>query len=329
MSGAVTTPTGQPSGSSWSLKALTVTLTLGQGSFGQSGKNTVKLAGLRCIATISKGGFPSADTANVRIYGLPPSIMNQVSTLGSNPTGVRQNNNLTIEAGDQTATTVVYYGAIQNAYQDYEEAPETSFVIDGLGGLVYSLKPVPPISFRGPVNVATVMSGIANSMGIPFENNGVQVMLGSVYLCGTNREQAYALARAAGIQIQIDTSAGNGVLAIWPSNKSRNGTIPLISDASGLVGYPKFRDRFMQFRCLFDASRNIRIGGQIKMQSTVGASAAALKAANPTMNIGGPNGVWLVNGPVVHTLSSQVPGGPWFTDVTCQNINNPQTAPSS
>lgn len=315
------------SGTSWSLKAITVTLTLGQGTFGQTGHNTVKLAGLRCIATINKGGFPSADSANVRVYGVPPSVMNQVSTLGSNPTGVRQNNNVTIEAGDQNATSVVYYGAIQNAYQDYDESPETALVIDGLGGLLYSLKPVPPISFNGPSDVAQIMSGIANSMGIPFENNGVQITLANVYLCGTNKDQAYQLARAAGIQIQLDTSAGAGLLAIWPANKSRTGTVPLINAASGLVGYPRFRDRMMSFRCLFDAGRNIRIGGQIRMQSAVGASGEVLQANNPGLNIGGPNGTWLVNGPVVHTLASQVPGGPWFTDVTVQNVNNPQTGP--
>lgn len=331
MSGAVTTPTGQPSGSSWSLKALTITLTLGQGTFGETGHNTVKLAGLRCIATVTKGGAPFSDSANVRVYGVPPSIMNQVSTLGSNPTGVRQNNNLTIEAGDQTGVmSIVYAGAIQNCYQDYDESPETALVIDGLGPLLYSLKPQPPLSYNGASDVATIMSTIANRAGVPFENNGVQITLANVYLWGTDYQQAEQLKNAAGIQMQFDSASSgpqNGILAIWPSNKSRTGTVPLINAASGLVGYPKFRDRMMSFRCLFDAGRNIRIGGQIKMQSAVGASGEVLQANNPGLNIGGPNGTWLVNGPIVHTLASQIPGGPWFTDATVQNVNNPQTGP--
>ncbi|MDR3533948.1 MAG: hypothetical protein P4L90_25710 [Rhodopila sp.] len=310
-------------GSSYVERKIDITITLGQGTFGQSGMNTVKLSGLRSVVNILKGGFPSMDRATVRVYGVPPSVMNSISTLGIPLPMVRHNNTVTVEAGDDTnGMSVVYAGYITNAWQDFSEVPETSLNITGWGGQDQALFPAPAISYPGTADVATILSGLATRMGWSFENGGVQVKLSNPYFAGTALEQAHNVARAANIEMYCDTSSSPITLAIWPKNSTRGGKAPLISAQSGLVGYPMFRDQGMAFRCLFNPS--IRLGGQIQMQSSIGA-APQQTTGTPTQQTGGPNGSWYVIGPLVFDLSAQIPNGPWFCDVTCARTLVPQS----
>ena len=101
---------------SYVARAIDLTITLGTGTFGATGQNTVKLSGLRIVANIVKGGFPSMDRAELQVYGVPLAIMQSVSTLGINPAQVRDHNDLLIEAGDAiNGMSVVYNGHIQDA----------------------------------------------------------------------------------------------------------------------------------------------------------------------------------------------------------------------
>lgn len=97
----------------------------------------------------------------------------------------------------------------------------------------------------------------------------------------------------------VDSGTNPPTLAIWPRNQTRAGTTPLISPATGLVGYPKFRDQGMSFRCLFNPA--LKLGGSIKMQSSI----------QPA------SGLWYIVGPLVYNLSAQMPQGPWFCDAHC------------
>lgn len=321
MSGATGT---QPSGSSWTQKALTVTITLGTGAFGNSGQNTVKLSGLRVVASILKGAAPSMDSATVRIYGTPPSILNQITTLGVPLTMARQNNTFLVEAGDNiNGMSVVYSGQIYQAYASFDEAPDTSLVLVGWTGQYDAIAPVKPISYAGSTDVATIMASIANQAGWSFENSGVQVQISNPYFPGTALQQAHDVARAAGCQVYLDSGTSPPTLAIWKNYGTRGGMVPLINAASGLIGYPKFASNGLSFRCLFN--RNIKIGGQIQMDSTAGgnpqpispAQAAAAQLPPNATTTGGANGIWCVCAPLVYDLSAQVPDGPFFLDVNC------------
>lgn len=304
---------------SFQQRALTAIVHLGKGTFGQTGFNTVTLAGLRAEASIRKGGWPSMDAAEMRLYGVQPSVMNAVSTLGVPLPLVRHNNTLTIQAGDPTnGMTTIFSGYIQNAWQNFDAMPETMLQLVAYGGADAAVIPSNPTSYPGGADVATIMSGLAEQMGLAFENNGVQVQLSSPYFAGTALQQAQKCAKAAGIEMYIDTATAPGTLAIWPKNGTRGGAVPLISAASGMIGYPRFRDFGMDFSTVFNPS--IRVGGTIRMQSTIGTAVTYSDPANPTPDTivaGGPNGLWYVNGPVVHDLSSQIPDGPWQSVVTC------------
>ena len=261
--------------------------------------NTVEVSGLRISAAVVKQGPPGAGTAEIRIYGLTQDLMNQLSTLGK-PLPMARLNTVILKAGDATnGLSAVYQGNLNNAWQNLDNLPEPFFEVIAAVGTFDALKPVPPLSFPGQADTATVMAGIATTMGRAFENNGVQVPLAKgVYLPGTALEQAQSLARMANIELFDDGMT----LAIWPKSGSRGGTIPLISPQSGLVGYPRYTDQGMQFSCIFNPS--ILFGGQIQMQSSI----------TPA------NGTWYVNG-LTYDLACYTPGGPWFCVVSLRSAS--------
>jgi len=287
----------------------------------------VKLSGLRVIVSVLKAGFPSMDSARCRIWGVPPSIQNQVSTLGVIFPNTRQNNAMVIEAGDDKGgMSVVYAGNLNNVWRDMEDMPETSLNLEGLAGKYAALFPTTAASYPGSADVSVIMADIAAKNDWAFENNGVHVILNNAYFPGSGLEQAHAAARAAGIQMYLDSSTSPNLLTIWPEYGSRTGTIPLISPASGLIGYPKWRDLGMQFKTLYNPA--IRMNGLIKMESSLGREGMpdTGQGKGTAEAPGGPNGEWVVTFPLVIDLSAELPNGPWFSEVTCTRVNGPGAA---
>jgi hypothetical protein len=273
-------------------KAITVTIALGKGSFGASGFNTVTVAGLRVSCTIEKYGAPGFNMAHIRIYGLPLSIMQQVSSLWV-PLPVARINAVTITAGDSSGMPVAFSGDIFTAWTNLANQPDATLDIVARAGLASSMKPVPPSSFTGPTDVAVIMSGLAAQMGLSFENSGVQgIVLASQYLPGTALQQAQNAAQAANINLTIDDTT----LAIWPRTGTRNGSIPLISPETGLINYPAFNGSGISLSTLYNPA--IRFGGQVKVQSSI-------QAACGTWN------VWKLT----HVLEAQVFGGKWESQI--------------
>ena len=306
-------------------RKIDVTLTLGKGTFGQSGFNTVKLRNRRVFASISKAGLPSFESANVRIFGVPPAIMNSVTTLGIPWYQGRINNTMTIEAGDDiNGMSVVYQGMIANAWQNLDGSPDTFLNITGLGAAIAAMVPVAPVSYPVGADVATIMAGLATQNGMAFENNGVRVTLPSTYAAGTAIDQINAIAEAAGINHTIEGGKdGKGpiqTLVIWPKDGVRGGAIPLIDADHGLVGYPKYNDNGMGFRCLFNPNITLRMGAQLQFKSQIGGAPVNGVASDAELQQAGPNGLWNIMGPLVYDLAAEEPGGPWFCDVLCARI---------
>jgi hypothetical protein len=287
-------------------RVLSFTFTLGKGSFGATGQNTVTVNNLRAHVTILKNGAPSMSHAEMRIYGLPPTIMNALTTLGA-PRPMERLNTISISAGDVVnGMSVVYQGIIQDAWQNFDSQPDTFLEIISFVGTYINLLPIAPTSFPGSADVATIMAGLAAQAppvtqegkpaqaGRNFENNGVQVQLAYPYLAGTVLAQAHELARQANIEFFDD-----GVtFAIWPKSGTRGGAIPLISPTSGMIGYPRYTSQGVAVRMVFNP--NILFGGQIQLQTSLMAA----------------QGNWYVN-KVSYDLAAQIVNGPWFTDIEC------------
>jgi len=272
-------------------KALRFVITLGTGKFGSSDNDTITLQGFRATADIDKAGGMMMGTLRAKIYGVKQSDMNSVTTLQWKA-GLLIPNTVEVYAIDGTVETLVFAGNIVNAWADYQSMPDVYLHIQAQAAFFNALKAIPPRSFEGGVDVASVMAQIARDLGYTFENNGVMTQLVDVYLPNTGMEQAKDLARAAGCDLYLDDM----ILAITPPNVPRKLIIPLISSASGLVGYPTFDGVGVNFQTLFNPA--ITFGGSIKLETDVQQAA----------------GEWVVTS-VAHRLESEKPGGAWFSNV--------------
>jgi hypothetical protein len=273
-------------------KDLKFVITLGTGKFGSSDNNQITLQGFRAIAEIDKAGGVQMGTLRAKIYGVSQSNMNSITTLMWRPNTYIPNT-IQVYAIDGLAETLVFSGNIVNAWGDYQGMPDVYLHVQASTAFLNALKSVPPRSFNGVIDVATIMGQIASSMGYAFENNGVNVKMSNVYLANTGLEQAKELAQAAGIGLYIDDT----ILAITPTPYLPRGSIiPVISKFSGMVGYPTFDSIGVNFITLFN--RAITFGGSIKIESDIKQAA----------------GQWVVTS-VSHRLESNKPGGAWFSNI--------------
>lgn len=269
---------------------------LGQGSFGDGGFDTVEVTGLRVSATISKTGGVSLSSLNLRAYGLDLSTMNQLSTLGK-PLIYGRKNIVSVTAGDDvTGMALIFSGIMQEAWVDAQGAPDVAFLVTAYTGQLDSLRPLPPSSFPGSADAATIVSGLATQMGYGFENSGVTVQLANPYFPGTGRQQLETVARAGDFNFFVDDVTN--VVAIWPRDGARDGAAILVSPDTGLVGYPAHTQDGINVTTVFNP--NIVYGRALKVESALIPS----------------SGIWKPYA-VTHDLESETPGGKWFTQAAC------------
>lgn len=272
-------------------RAITVKLTLGSGDFGEGKGDTVTAEGLRVSAHITKAGQPSADMADIRVWGLTQDVMNQATDLGK-PLSRARNNVVTVSAGDATSgVSLVYSGTIKTAYGDFSDPPNAALVISSISNMVDQAKPVPPLSFPGGADATVVANQIAGSMGKSLTNWGVSgIQLNSPYFAGTAIQQMNKLAEATGIQW---TTSDGAPLEIWPSGSARGDQIPLISPDTGLVNYPEYCDLGVALTTLY--MPGLAFGGNFMLDTS----------------ITNAKGKWQCIG-LELILESEMPGGQWF-----------------
>lgn len=272
-------------------KKIRIKITLGTGKFGSSDNDTLVLEDFRTVVDIEKAGEPSLATLKAKIFGVGKEAMNSATTLQWRP-GTLIPNTIEVTAIDGTAETLVFAGNIINAWGDYQSIPDVFLYVQAQAGMVNQLQPVPPRSFKGQVDVASVLQQICKSMGYVFENNGVNVQLSDVYLANTDMEQAKNLARMAGIDYYLDDT----VFAITPKNTPRRGLVPIISAQSGMIGYPTYDGIGVNFATLFNPG--VRFGGLVKVETDVTQAA----------------GEWVVSS-ISHRLEAEKPDGAWFSQI--------------
>lgn len=274
-------------------RRLDLTITLGAGEFGETVGSTVTLTGLRMSAEIVNVIGNYQGSMHLRAYGLSQSIMNQITTIGPVATAMHGKNKVSLRAGnDVDGMSFVYEGAILTAWGDYNAAPEVAFNVMAQAGAIGAVKPVQPLSSQGveSVEVAQMMATLAKEMGLTFENSGVTARMAYPYFDRSALAQVQAIASAADIEYVIDL----GTLAIWPRGGVRAGVVPLISPATGLVGYPSFSSQGISITTLYDP--RIRVGKLVQVESSLQMACKEWKALK-----------------VSHSLSSETHDGPWFT----------------
>lgn len=274
-------------------RKIDLTFKLGTGSFGEDGADEVTISGLRVQASISQSGARMGE-AQLRIYGLTPSLMNQLSALNQAFTVIR-NNTITIKAGDDTnGMSMVFQGLISMAQIDMSEAPASALNVLAYTSMLYAIKTAPASSYKGTVRVADILRDMANKMGIAFEDTwGIDTTLNSPHFDKTLYIQARTAVEHAGIE--WNACEGN-TLAIWPKGKSRKKDAETISSKTGMVGYPGYDNQYGGITVTTEFNPRLVIGGPVKVESEL------LVA----------NGNWYAYD-INHDLESETPGGQWFT----------------
>lgn len=251
-------------------------------AFAESGSDVVSLIGHRTRVRISNAGAPAGSMADIAIYGLTPSLMNQLATLGVVVDSIAKNT-IIVSAGKSSSTDasasaavtasasglpVVFGGTIYFAYGDYNNIPDVPFRITAQTGLFNAVQSATPSSFTGATSIVQLMQNFAGALGVPLENNGVSGTIANPYYPGTLLEQLYQAAEHANIHAQLVDGATK--LAIWPIGGSRTSlsSIPLISPQTGMIGYPTFAPNgWMVVKMLFNP--DVYFGGNIEVQSSL------------------------------------------------------------
>lgn len=290
-----------------SVKLATNSQTNQPTTFDESGTDTVKLSGARTLVRIQNSGAPAGGSAQVDIFGMTPSLMNQLATLGL-VFNLVPRNTLTILAGDdEMGMTPVFSGTIVAGYGDYNSAPDVPFHFECNAGVADSTANAPPSSFPQATSVADIMSGFARQMGLSFENNNINITLPPSYFSGNVLTQMRACADHANINAEVIGTT----LAIWAKGGTRSGgPIPLVSPDTGMIGYPAYTQQGIIVKTLFNPQ--ISFGGLIKVQSS-------LKPVNDV----GQWGVYKLD----LALDAMAPRGQWMMTCYCYNPKYPKPIP--
>ena len=259
------------------------------------GGGSVARNGRRISARITKAGGASLGQAEIRIYNLPLSVMNQLSTLGTPLIYQVGRNTVVVEAGDDIdGMAVIFQGTINTAFATFDESGNATFSITAQVGELNAAASTDATSFNGTAAVATIMASLAQRGSYNFVNNGVTVSLAYPYFSGSILDQIKTCAAAGGVQWFIDDTTNT--LHIWPTGGNRDGLIPEVSAATGMVGYPSYTSNGISVRTLYNPS--IGFGAKISLKSIL----------TPAEKI------WVVYY-LDYDLECQEPGGPWFTNL--------------
>jgi hypothetical protein len=282
-------------------KLINVQFNLANGSFGSGKNNTATIRGARVSCHIVNTGGASNSNMELAIYGLPLTVMNQLSTVGTQAYKMYKNS-VTVEAGDASGMTLVFGGDIYSAFVDAQSMPNVCFRVMAAPGSFQAIKPATPLSIRGSADVAGMMKTLAGQMGFGFENAGVDLKLANPYYAGTAWKQAIAIAKHAGIDMIVDRN----IMAIVPPAKTRSGEAVLISPQTGMMGYPAFNQANVLVRAYYSPS--VKYLGAIEVKSDL----------TPA------NGKWKVNR-LEYQLESMVPNGRW--EMMMEAVQIGQTTP--
>lgn len=291
-------------------RQIRVVIQLGIGDYGSAGYTTYTFDGLRVSASIKKMGMPSANEADIRIWGLSLDFMNAVTTLGQQALVMLRNNKVTLYAGDAVSgLPMLFTGTIQEAWADFSGMPDVYLSIHSITGGLDRLIPSPPSSYPEAADVTVVIADLAARMGLAFRNGGVSgVTIARPYWPGTLMQQAETVAEHAGIAFLAD----NDTIWIWPLGGTRDGAgaqVPVIAAGSNMIGYPSYTAQGIGLRALYNPA--ISMGGVVQVISSVTNA----------------NGFWVVY-KLVHTLESERPDGQWSSELEGSQYGGPAPIPT-
>lgn len=285
-------------------KDLKFVFTLPAGvSFAGTNSNTLTLKGFRATADVinsgSCAGHYSMASGNVRIYGMRLADMNTLTSSVWYAGGITRNN-IQIFAVDGTTETRVFYGDIYTAVPDFSAAPDVCLNIATQASYYDSVAFAESYSYSGSIAAKTVMQYMAKQMGWTTEFYSVDTVFSNPHYAGPIMRQLQDAARDAQCTMMVE---GNTfiILGRGGTRTKTSQNIPLISKDTGLIGYPQITLTGVNIKCLFNPA--IYAWSKIKLQAT---------------SLESLNGIWYPHR-IDHHLSSNYPGGPWFSNISLTN----------
>ena len=247
---------------SFTIKQIEVRITLAAGSFG--GKGTEKIInGLPVSISVSKTGGDEKPTCDITIGGMAYSDMEMLTTLAFRPLQTRKNLVAVFAGDEQSGLSQVFAGEITTASADFNASPDVKFKIEAMSGYYPALVPAGPQTVSGEVAVSDFVSQQAQAMGYEFRNEGVTTKIKDTIINGTPMQKARSAARQAGANLLID----DNTLILLPPGKECKGTTVLLSDKSGLMGYPSFSSEGITLDAIYNPA--FQLNGLIEVKSIV------------------------------------------------------------
>lgn len=279
-------------------RVLQATINLGEGQFGDDKGPDVTLSGLRMMASIVGTNGESQGELQLRIFGLPLAMMNQL-TLTTIQTQQLRRNTILLAAGDEGGQlSVVYSGTIDACFAEFQSAPDVVFSIYARSMAYQSVKPVNARSYPGSTSTFEILIDMALEAGLLFENKGDDVVLANPYFPGTVWDQIKACCRAARLNYTVD----RGVLSVWPRGDSRaSDETSTLSAANGMVGYPTVSPGGISVLTRFNPA--LKVGTKVNVVSDITIA----------------QGEWNTY-KLSHSLESERPGGAWFSQIECARL---------
>jgi len=264
-------------------KVIRISINMGDGT-------QKTFSGLACDVSITKNGLPDLNTARGRVFGMSLENMAQLTVLAFKPLSYLHNK-LVIEAGTENALHVIFRGELRSASADFNSAPDVSWRFEASSGCYPMLMPKPPVAVSGTVQASELISSLATEAGYSFKNEGVSASIRRGVFNGSPIEKAKSIAEQIGAQLLIDDDE----ITLLPLNSARSGTRIVLSDESGLIGYPEFTSEGIHCKCLYQPE--LQMAGSVEIKSIVPKASGSWKIYKLT-----------------HNLSAFHPtGGPWET----------------
>ena len=270
------------------------------------GSTVLTLDGLRSVASIQtvQGGLsPFVGRGLIQLWGMKPSNMAKLSTLGFDIARMGKNALwvFAYNGDDSSNATQVFAGTIQTARLNYNAMPDVLLELDCYGAGDQQTQAIPGTSVQGDGDVATMLQGICAACNPPvtFVNKGVTAKLVNHAVGGSAFDQIDDICRAApGIAYTLQ----GGVLTIWNANETIDGVSVDTGPDLGMVGYPEYNR--MGFDITTQFNPEVQVGRFLNLKASQAPNAVSVPGI-PSSNL------FILM--AEHELSSEMPDGPWFT----------------
>lgn len=273
---------GRRMAGTYSLKDIRVSITLDKGG----ANNQFVFQGFATNVSLSKTGGVDFATAQVEIYGLTLPVMGQLTTLAFKPLD-RLWNAIEIAAGERGSDLpVIFRGCVTVAYADLNGSSPV-LKIEAQVGAYPLLEPASTVSIKGTQDAATFIQSQSAQAGFDFQNDGVKGTLSDTTIYGDPITKIRTATNAIGADVIFDDD--KTVLIPKDGVRRAEGGIPLVSAATGMIGYPVFTSQGIQCKTFFRPE--LRVAAVVKVESIVPHA----------------SGTWKIT-QLTHTLSAHNPG---------------------